>query len=194
MPPRILPLERKDLPEFENAFQGMIDSIGYVPNSFFTMGRAPLLLKAVDAMSDAAWYPTTVEEPVRRLVTFAFSQFSQSHYSAAHCACGAPELGLPLEKILAIHAYETSPLYDERERALLRLCRHAARIPGEVTDQDVNDLKRFFDEEQVIFITTLICYMAFLNKWNEIIGTRLEDIPHEWAKANLQPVGWKPGH
>jgi len=190
--PRIDPLPRSALPQYEDIFNGMVDSIGYVPNSFLTMARDPLLIKAAGALSDAAWYPKTVSEPVRRLVTFAFSQFSGVGYSAAHCACGAPELGLSMEKILAIHDYEVSPVYDEAERAILRLCRHAARIPSEVTDADVNALKQHFDTPQLMFIVTLICYMAFLNKWNDIVGSKLEPVPDAWAREHLQPVGWRP--
>lgn len=187
---RIDPLKREDLPQFEPVFKGMVDSLGYVPNSFLTMARDPQILAAVGALSDASWYPKTVSEPVRRLVTWAYSEFAGVPYSSAHCACGAPELGLPLEKILAIHDYETSPLYDDAERALLRLCRHAAYIPTRVSDADIVAVKQHFGEERALFVVGLICYMAFLNKWNEILGTRLEDVPLAWARANLTPVGW----
>lgn len=188
--PRIDPLPRENSPEFEPIFKGMEDSIGYVPNSFFTMARDAGILKAVGAMSDAFWYPDTVDEPLRRLVTFAYSHYSGSFYSSAHCACGAEELGLAREKIMSILDYETSAAYTEAERAVLRLCRHAARIPGEVTDADVEAVKAHYGVKTTTFITGLICFMAFLNKWNEICGTRLEDVPYEWAKANLGPVGW----
>lgn len=188
---RIEPLARETLPEYEAIFQGMVDSIGYVPNSFLTFARDPLLLKAVGALSDALWYPKTVSEPVRRLVTYAYSHFAGSHYSSAHCACGAPELGLSMVKIHAIFDYETSPVYTDAERAILRLCRHAARIPTEVTDSDVEALKPHFTTEEIVFIVGLICFMAFLNKWNEIANTRLEDVPLKWAQKNLFPVGWK---
>lgn len=187
---RIEPLRRETLAEYEPIFQGMVDSIGYVPNSFLTMARDPALLNAVGALSDAMWYPKTVSEPLRRLVTFAYSHYAGSFYSSAHCACGAEELGLAREKIDAIFDYETSPAYSEAERAVLRLCRHAARIPGEVTDRDVEDLKAHFNIETVTFIVGLICFMAFLNKWNEIAKTRLEDVPFEWARNNLTGLGW----
>ncbi|RVD32383.1 carboxymuconolactone decarboxylase family protein, partial [Mesorhizobium sp. M4A.F.Ca.ET.020.02.1.1] len=70
---RIEPLPREQLAKYEPIFQGMVDSIGYVPNSFLTMARNPALLNAVGALSDAMWYPKTVGEPLRRLVTFAYS-------------------------------------------------------------------------------------------------------------------------
>ncbi|MBT9246234.1 carboxymuconolactone decarboxylase family protein (plasmid) [Gemmobacter fulvus] len=188
--PRIDPLPRQDLAEYEPIFQGMVNSIGYVPNSFLTMARDPGLLNAVGAMSDAIWYPDTVDEPLRRLVTFAYSHYAGSYYSSAHCACGAEELGLAREKIMAIFEYETAPVYTEAERAVLRLCRHAARIPGEVTDADVEAVKAHYGVQVATFIAGMICYMAFLNKWNEIAGTRLEDVPYEWASANLRGLGW----
>lgn len=190
MAPRIEPLERKDLPQYEAIFRGMEESIGYVPNSFVTMARDAGILNAVGALSDAIWYPKTVDEPLRRLVTFAYSHYAGSYYSSAHCACGAEELGLAREKIMNIFDYETSPVYSDAERAVLRLCRHAARIPGEVTDRDVSDLKLHYSTEIVTFIVGMICFMAFLNKWNEIARTALEPVPLKWATENLKPLGW----
>lgn len=188
--PRIDPLPRSAVPQYEPIFKGMEDSIGYVPNSFLTMARDDGIMRAVGAMSDAFWYPDTVDEPLRRLVTFAYSHFAGSYYSSAHCACGAEELGLARAKIMAIFDYETSPAYTEAERAVLRLCRHAARIPGEVTDADVAAVTAHYGTQVTAFITGLICFMAFLNKWNEICGTRLEDVPDAWARANLGPLDW----
>lgn len=188
--PRIAPLPRATVPQYEPIFKGMEDSIGYVPNSFLTMARDHGILTAVGAMSDAFWYPDTVDEPLRRLVTFAYSHFAGSFYSSAHCAFGAEELGLAREKILSIFDYETAPAYSAAERAVLRLCRHAARIPGEVTDADVAAVTAQYGVQVAAYITGLICFMAFLNKWNEICGTRLEDAPRAWAEANLRPLGW----
>jgi alkylhydroperoxidase family enzyme len=190
MAPRIVPLPRERFPEFEPIFKGMDDTLGYVPNSFLTMVREPSILKAVGALMDAMWYPKTVPDALRRLVTYAYSQYAGSMYSSAHCACGGPELGLSMEKILAIHDYEASPVYSEAERSVLRLCRHAARIPSEVTDKDMGDLKSHYNDNEIVFITGLISMMAFLNKWNEIMRTTLEDVPYAWASMNLKPVGW----
>jgi hypothetical protein len=187
---RITPLTRESVPQYEHIFKGMEESIGYVPNSFFTMARDHGIMTAMGVMSDAFWYAPTVDEPLRRLVTFAYSHFAGSYYSSAHCACGAEELGLAREKIMSIFDYETSVAYTEAERAVVRLCRQAARIPGEVTDGDVEAVKAHYGVPAATFITGLICFMAFLNKWNEICGTELEAVPNDWAKANLGPIGW----
>ena len=188
--PRIDPLPREAAPEFDSIFQGMIDSIGYIPNSFLTMAREPGILSAVGTMCDEFWYPDTVSEPVRRLVTYAYSMFAGSHYSAAHCACGAEEEGLHRDKILDVLEYETSDAYSDAERALIRFCHHAANMPAEVTDDDMARLKAHYSEREVIFIIGLISFIAFLNKWNELVKTRLEDVPYEWSVKNLAPIGW----
>lgn len=188
--PHIDPLPRSAAPEFEPVFKAMEDALGYVPNSFFTMARHPGILKCAGALMDAFWYSDVVDEPTRRLVTYAYSHFAGSYYSSAHCACGAEELGLSKEKILAIDDYETELIYCDAERALLRLCRHAARIPSEVTKADIDDVEKHFNTDGATFIIGLISCMAFLNKWNEMCGTTLEDIPLKYAIDNLGPVGW----
>jgi alkylhydroperoxidase family enzyme len=187
--PRIEPLPRQVLTQFEPIFSGMDVTLGYVPNSFFTMGRDPGILKAVGGLMDALWYPTIVSEPVRRLVTFAYSWFAGSPYSAAHCACGAVELGLSLDKIQSVDDYENSQLYSEGERALIRLCDHSARIPSAVIDSDVKNLGKHFSEKEIVFITGMISMMAFLNRWNEIMKTTLEPVPLQWATENLPGFG-----
>lgn len=190
---RIEPLREQDLPEFAEIIAAIGKDHGYVPNSFLTLGRQPALLGAMGQCADALWYDERLPQPLRRLTGFAFSFFSGAMYSAAHLACGAEELGLSREKILAVREYETAPVYSEGERAVLRLCRHAARLPGEVTDADMAAVRRHYREETVLLIAGLIAWHAFLNRWNDTIATRLEDEPRKYALENLQPLGWNLG-
>ena len=37
----------------------------------------------------------------------------------------------------------------------------------------------------------MISMMAFLNKWNELLETTLEEQPANWADKNLQTIGWR---
>ena len=188
--PRVSPLSPKDLPQFRDVIEAIDKDHGYVPNSFLTMGRLPALLTATGNLAEALWYPDTVTQPIRRLVSFSYSFFSGAMYSSAHTACGAPELGLPVEKIRAIADFETSPIFTEPERTVLRLCRHAARMPSEVTDDDVKNLSAHFDEQAQITIIGLIAWHAFLNKWNDLMGSQLEEIPKTFAEKNLSAIGW----
>ncbi|MDI5929168.1 carboxymuconolactone decarboxylase family protein [Rhizobium leguminosarum] len=190
---RVEPLTPQDMPEFKDLIGAIGTDHGYVPNSFLTLGRHPALLDAMGKCADALWYDDRLPQPLRRLTGFAFSLFSGAMYSAAHLAFGAEELGLAREKLLSVHDYETAPVYSDGERAVLRLCRHAARMPGEVTDADMRDMERHFDDGTILLIVGLIAWHAFLNRWNDTMATRLEDKPRRYAQDNLQPVGWTLG-
>lgn len=191
--PRVEPLRKTDLPQFAALIGAIEQDHGYVPNSFLTMGRLPALLAGNGLCADALWYDDRLPQAVRRLTGFAFSFFSGAMYSVAHLACGAEELGLAREKLLAVRDFEHSPLFSEAERDLLRLCRHAARMPGEVTDFDVAALRRHFDEQTILMIVGLIAWHAFLNRWNGIMATRLEDRPRRFAETYLTGLGWSVG-
>jgi alkylhydroperoxidase family enzyme len=190
---RFAPLTPEDLPEFAGIIAAIREDHGYVPNSFLTLGRHPGFLRATGALADALWYDDRLPQPLRRLTGFAFSWFSGVPYSAAHLACGAEDLGLPAAKLQAVDDWETSAFYTDAERAVLRLCRHAARMPGEVTDADVDGLRPHFTEAQILLITGLIAWHAFLNRWNMISATTLEDQPLQAAQRVLAPKGWHPG-
>ena len=189
--PRIDPLPRSQAAEHEQILTDMEAALNYVPNSFLTMARNSKTLKAVGALMDAFWYSDEIDDETRRLVTFAYSHFAGSHYSSAHCAHGAEEAGLARAKIFAIFDFERSEIYNDRERAILRLCRNAARMPAEVRDDDIKDLKIYYDQNTITYIVGLISMMAFLNKWNEILNTTLETPPRTWAQQHLGPLGWK---
>jgi hypothetical protein len=193
MPARIAPLDPSQLPDFEGVIEAIRHDHGYVPNSFLTLGRHPAMLHATGMLADALWYDDRLTQPLRRLTGFAYSWFSGVMYSAAHLAHGAEELGLPLEKLLAMDEWETADVYSESERAVLRFCRHAARMPNELRDEDVTDLWRLIGPEQTLMVVGVICWHAFLNRWNMIVSTELEPLPLKNALDRLAPMGWHIG-
>jgi alkylhydroperoxidase family enzyme len=193
MTARIAPLAAADLPAFATVIAAIEADHGYVPNSFLTLGRHPGILRATGLLADALWYDDRLPQPLRRLAGFAFSWFSGVMYSAAHLACGAEELGLPLAKLLAVDSWETDALYSPAERAVLRLCRNAARMPHEVADADVAALRAVIGEERALLIVGLVCWHAFLNRWNMMAATQLEGPPLDYARTHLAVMGWHPG-
>lgn len=193
MAPRIAPLDHADLPAFADVIDAIRADHGYVPNSFLTLGRHPAMLRATGLLADALWYDDRLPQPLRRLTGFAFSWFSGAMYSAAHLAHGAVALGLPLDKLHAVDDFATASVYSDAERAILRLCRNAARMPHEVRDGDVADLRRHLGPEQTLLVIGLICWHAFLNRWNTIAATTLEPQPLAHAREWLAPMGWHPG-
>jgi AhpD family alkylhydroperoxidase len=74
----------------------------------------------------------------------------------------AVEKGIGLDKFNAIAEYETSPLFDDRERAALTYARAAgggARVPNETFER----LRKHFDEREIIDVTAMIAVERFYN-------------------------------
>jgi AhpD family alkylhydroperoxidase len=74
----------------------------------------------------------------------------------------AVEKGIGLDKFNAIAEHETSPLFDDRERAALTYARAAgggARVPNETFER----LRKHFDEREIIDVTAMIAVERFYN-------------------------------
>jgi len=55
------------------------------------------------------------------------------------------------------------------------------------------DLRKYWDEEQVVEIVGVIATFGFLNRWNDTLATPLEDEPIAVGEKFLAPHGWSPG-
>lgn len=97
------------------------------------------------------------------------------------------------EKIRAVWEFETSPLFSPAERAALRLGFHAALVPNEASTEDFDELKKHFDEGQIVEIVATIALFGYLNRWNDTMATTLETRAVEVAERAIGSVGWAAG-
>jgi alkylhydroperoxidase family enzyme len=86
--------------------------------------------------------------------------------------------------------YRTSPLYSEAERVALDFALAASAVPNEVTDQSFAELRRHWNDTQVVEIVAVIAMFGFLNRWNDTLATPLEAEPIEVGERYLAPHGW----
>ena len=115
-------------------------------------------------------------------------------YCSSHTAETASVVdGVPAEKVAAIWDYETSDLFDNAERAVLRMAQGAGASPNAVSDQDMEELHKYFDDDQIVELVAAVCLFGWLNRWNDTMATDLEPRPLEFGLANLSNSGWEPG-
>lgn len=192
---RISPVDRSDVPELEDIFERAEQALGFVPNSFFAMGRSPGILRAFSRLArEVIGVPGKAPLPLKRMVAYMASRAAGCQYCSAHTAESASEMdGVPAEKIAAIWEYEHSPLFDEDERAALRMAQAAGTTPNAVTDEDFAELKKHFDEDQIVELVAAVCLFGWLNRWNDTMATDLEERPLAFGEANLTDSGWVPG-
>lgn len=192
---RVTPLRREDLPELdEKFFKPYEASRGYVPNSNLVMARRPKLLEAFRALNAAVFDPgNSVPAGLLALVGNVASQAAGCLYCVAHTANNAGVRGVAPDKVAALWQYETSPLFDEAERAALRFAQAAASVPNAVTDDDVEAVKAHFGEDGVVEILAVVSWYGFLNRWNDSLATELEEAAFDKACETLAVTGWEAG-
>ena len=79
------------------------------------------------------------------------------------------ELGISDEKILALDDYATSPLYDERERAVLEYADAMTLSDRDVEDELFGRVRRFFDEDAVVELTAVVAWENSSSKFNRAL-------------------------
>lgn len=191
--PNVAPLPRSELSEFEPIFQSIESLMGFVPNSLLTLGRSPEILRGFGALSGAVLGHCSIEPALRQLVAFVASSAAGCSYCQAHTSHGAAKIGVAPEKLESAFAFETSPLFDERERAALRLARDAALQPNATTPAHFEALRHHFDERQIVDLVAIVSLFGWLNRWNDTMATALEAPALRFGERHLAAAGWSSG-
>jgi AhpD family alkylhydroperoxidase len=156
------------------------------------MARRPEILRAFSDLITQIWRTGTVPVSLKPLIAIVASVSAGCRYCQAHEAVDARLRGVHPEKISAIWDFERSPLFDDAERAALRFSRDASLVPNEVTPGHFEELRRFWDDGQIVEILAVVGLFGFLNRWNDTMATELEATPFEFAEERFRS-NWDPG-
>ncbi len=181
---------RENFKEFEELFNGVEVFMGYVPNAHLAMAERPELLIAFSSLARTIFQTQGVDMQTKQLIALASSLSSGCKYCQAHTSHGAERAGAKEEKIAEILNYAQSDYYTNQERAVLDLAFASGRTPNESNVEHFNELKKYFSDDQIIDIVSVISMFGFLNRWNDTLGTKLEDIPKDFVEEKLKPLGW----
>lgn len=67
------------------------------------------------------------------------------------------------------------------------------QIHGAVSDEDFAKLKTYFSPEQIVELVSVVAIYGFFNRFNDTIGTELEETPRHFAQSHLTDHGWTIG-
>lgn len=191
---RIQPLPAEHSPELREQFESMRKNLGFVPNSILIMQRKPKMAKAFAQMTASIWDPDgKVDRGLKRLIAHVASRTAGCQYCMAHTAGGALHFGVEEKKLAAIWDYQTSPLFSPAEQAALNLAVAGASVPNAASGDLFVEMRKHWSEEQIVEIVGVIAMFGFLNRWNDTLGTPLEDEPIAVGEKFLAPHGWTPG-
>ena len=148
--PHMPPLSRDAVPEFKERFDHYENTRGFIPNSILTMSRRPAIAAAFMQLNKAVLYEGTVDEELKMLVSLIASQAAGCRYCQAHMANLSSIYKASDKKIAAVWEYESSDLFSDAERAALRLAVNASMLPNQATQEDFDELAKYFDERRCV--------------------------------------------
>ena len=181
---------RHQFEQFDNLFNGVESFMGYLPNAHLLMAERPELLMSFSNLASTIFQAEGIDIQTKQLIALASSLSSGCKYCQAHTSHGAERAGVSANKISDILKYTESDLYDDKERALLDLAFAAGKTPNGCNKHHFDQLKKYFSKKEIIDIVSVISLFGYLNRWNDTLGTVLEDIPEEFVEDNLKPLGW----
>lgn len=157
--------------------------MGFAVNDGRDMARNPDILQGVTQMIMSIYGPGKLDMGLKRLVGFVSSTASGCRYCQQHSAHGAGKMDVDPEKINAAWAYEDSALFTDAERIALKVAHLGSLSPSEVTDADFEELRSHFSDDECLEIVAVISMFGFLNRWNAVMDTDIEDVPASFAKS-----------
>ncbi len=180
--------ETKELVKFFN------ETLGFCPNSVLTMQKNPALAKAFINLNMAVMENHgALTSEFKRLIAFVSSNTSGCRYCQAHTIRAAERYGASKERLDNIWNFEESDCFSDQEKVALKFTREASKVPVATTKEMEEELKQHWSENDIIEIMSVIALFGYLNRWNDVMGTSLEEDAVESANQYLKDKGWDIG-
>ncbi|MDA8874096.1 carboxymuconolactone decarboxylase family protein [uncultured Winogradskyella sp.] len=181
-------LETKELAEFFN------ETLGFCPNSVLTMQRRPAISKAFINLNKAVMANEgRVNSALKRMIAWVSSNSTGCRYCQAHAIRAAERYGAEQEQLDNIWEYRTHPAFSEAERAALDFSLQASMVPNAVDAKIKERLYKHWDEGEIVEMLGVISLFGYLNRWNDSMGTNIEEGAVESGNQYLGKYGFEVG-
>ncbi|MHA7832449.1 MAG: carboxymuconolactone decarboxylase family protein [Flagellimonas sp.] len=180
--------ETKELAEFFN------ETLGFCPNSVLTMQHRPAISKAFINLNKAVMANEgRVTSALKRMIAWVSSNATGCRYCQAHAIRAAERYGAEQEQLDNIWEYRTHSAFSEAEKAALDFALAASQVPNTVNADIKKQLHKHWNHGEIVEMMGVISLFGYLNRWNDSMGTNIEDGAVESAEKYLGEVGWEKG-
>ena len=192
--PLVDPISIVDNTELKQLIQFFNETLGFCPNSVLTMQHRPQIANAFVALNIAVMTNEgKVSSALKRLIGYLSSYAAGCRYCQAHTIRAAERYGAQEEKLQNIWNYKTHPLFSDGEKAAFDFAIAASSIPNAVNEDLKQELRKHWDDGDIVEILGVISLFGFLNRWNDSMGTTLEKEAMDSGNKYLQKEGWNAG-
>lgn len=182
----------RDLRDHVQFFKG---PLGVIPNSVRTMAHRGPIARAFTDLNVAVMQDYGAVTPeFKRLLGYVSSFASGCLYCQAHMILASERFNASEERLNGVFDFEDSPHFSDAEKAALAFAHAAAQVPNGVTAALGDRLRAHWDEGQIVEIMGVVALFGYLNRWNDSMGSALEDLPISKGEQRLAgATGWSVG-
>ena len=185
--PLIKPLSNIKDKETQELVTFFNETLGFCPNSVLTMQKKPHLAQAFVNLNKAVMDNAgSISSEFKRIIAYISSNTAGCRYCQAHTIRAAERYGGEKERLEQAWDFENSSLFSEAEKVALRFTIAASSVPVSTSQELEELLQHHWDETDILEIMSVIALFGYLNRWNDVMGTSLEQDAKDSAESLLQ--------
>lgn len=155
-------------PVVRESFERMRAKRGKVTHIYKALAHRPEILGPMGPFVAAVQQAYDIDPRLKERIILRVSIVNGSAYCThAHDQISA-KMGFTEDEIAAMRDPASADLADD-ERAALVYAEELTRSPGDVSDAAFDELRRHFDEPQIVEITMIAALYNMINRFNEAL-------------------------
>ena len=192
--PLVEPLTDISDPEVKELVNFFNETLGFCPNSVLTMQRRPGIAKAFVQLNMAVMENHgKLTSEFKRLIAFVSSNTAGCRYCQAHTIRAAERYGASLERLENAWDFENQDCFSDAAKSALKFAQEASMVPVNVAASTETQLHAYWSNEDIVEIMGVVALFGYLNRWNDVMATPLEDGANLSGSDLLKGTSWVPG-
>ena len=168
--PRLEPIEKPNGLMLRFVFWMANRQFGKVPTPFkVVVTRAPKTGNLFTAMGKYETKGVQLEKELHYMIAMFVSGINGCSFCLDFGRMMATKENIDMTKFNALSTYRVNPIYSEKERAALAYAEEMT-CRKRVTDETFNELRKHFNDREIVEITTLTAIQNFENLLNIPLG------------------------
>lgn len=162
---------------------------GNVPNMFRTMAHRPEIFETIIAHMDAVLNTGTLSKALKELVIVRTSQCNRTPYCLASHTAICKRLGWTDPQLEALKNALASD-FTAAEKAAIHLAEVMTLTPHNYTEADLQHLRSFYSEGEVVELMAAIGLFNYFNRFNDVLEMEPTQpaSAEELAEAGIAPA------
>ena len=192
--PLVRPLAPESNPDVSKLAEFFNETLGFCPNSVLTMQIRPEIARSFINLNIAVMTNHgRVTSAFKRIIAWVSSNAAGCNYCQAHAIRAAERYGAEQEQLDNIWEYRTHESFNEAERTALDFSLAASQLPNAVDEELQQRMHKYWDDGEIVEILAVVSLFGYLNRWNDSMGTSIENGASESAEKYLAKSGWNKG-